>query len=64
MTRHEEERLQRLNRRRLCLLVRIKDSTKLDLTFDKAEASALDWAISKIRALEKENAEMRAWLKG
>ena len=22
------------------------------------------WAVTKIRALEKENAEMRAWLKG
>ena len=57
LTKKENERLARLARRRDCLLARIKASTKLDLTYDKAEASALTWAIEKIEALAAEGKE-------
>ena len=41
----EREYLERLTRRRDFLLKRLSENTHKDLTYDKAEASALSWAI-------------------
>jgi hypothetical protein len=61
---HEVERLGRLAKRRDWLRQRIEDAEKSGkvLNFDKAEASALTWAIEQIEgipALRKESSEMR-----
>lgn len=55
MTRHEQEKLGRLQRRADHLARRIAASDK-DLSYDKAELSALQWAITFITgALETEH---------
>ena len=55
MTRHEQEKLGRLQRRADHLAKRIAASDK-DLSYDKAELSALQWAITFITgALETEH---------
>ena len=51
MTKHDIERLERLLRRRDFLHERISSNVG-DLTYDKAEASALTWAIEKIEGIE------------
>jgi len=50
---HSLERLERLKKRRNWLWVRIKKGEDKDLSYDKAEASALDWAISLIESTLK-----------
>jgi len=47
MTRHDTplDKVSRLKRRRDYLHNRIASNPEADLTFDKAEKSALDWAI-------------------
>lgn len=55
MTRHEQEQLGRLQRRADHIKKRIAASDK-DLSYDKAELSALQWAITFITgALETEH---------
>lgn len=54
MSRRDIERLERLAKRRDFLRERINlpGNDKRDLSYDRAEASALTWAIEKIEALE------------
>jgi hypothetical protein len=56
LTLKEIEHLNRLTKRRDWLLARIAHEEALsgrDLTYDRAEASALIWAIEKIREMHK-----------
>jgi hypothetical protein len=48
ITKHEQERLDRLYKRADWLRIRIHKEKEKDLTFDKAELSALDWGIEII----------------
>jgi hypothetical protein len=53
MTEHERERLDRLIKRRDWLRTRIFKEKDKELSFDKAECSALEWGIEIIeKALE------------
>ena len=45
MTTHDNERLQRLQKRLDWLRTRVYKAGDKDLSFDKAEASALEWAM-------------------
>lgn len=47
------ERINRLEKRYIYLLERI-NSSEFDLSFDKAEASALSWAIEILHKLREE----------
>lgn len=61
MSAHEKERYIRLEKRAQWLRERILETTHLhkDLTFDKAELSALEWAMRIIIEHRKEHPSLR-----
>lgn len=49
MKKHEQEKFDRLEKRANWLRIRIHKNRDKDLTFDKAELSAIEWAMEIIQ---------------